>query len=461
MRAILNEMVGTWNTPAIYVGCSGNFTVERVLAAHQRFRLHANDVTIYSGSIGSYLAGQPFRLTLRPAFVETLGWLAPYLDSPQRVAGTIMLVGRLLEAMRGDGTWKTNSYYERFIPAYRAQWERMHAKTCSRIDTLAGMLTEYHSGDVVPWAAAIPKDAGFISYPPFFSGDYESMFRKLDLVFDWDKPTFSDIGAGKMLDALRPTLERAHWILGLNHPLDELVPFLRGMTQTTNRGVPIYVYSSTSVRRVVIPAQQLDPVANTRLVPGQALGTRLQIAPLTQAQFQTLRSAYMNPGIKPGQPSAAYAVMVDDILIGAFALSVAPSKAAMDRHSTVYLLSDFPVAPTDYPRLSKLVLYAALSREAQLLAERLARKRVRSLFTTAFSNNPVSMKYRGLFDLHNRRENPDWSPDAERDPAAYYRQRYLINYVASVGAWTLAEGFSLWTQKHGKRMTADVTNTDH
>ena len=172
-------------------------------------------------------------------------------------------------------------------------------------------------------------------------------------------------------------------------------------------------------------------------------------------QFQTLRSEYMNPFIRPGSASLAIGVMVDGLLAGVFAFSTAPSPGAMADPSRIYMLSDFPVAPTDYPRLSKLVLYAALSRESQLLAERAARRRIRHVYTTAFSNRPASMKYRGLFSLHNRVENPTaraaWGQhiDAEHDP--YYSQKYELNYIAPIGAWDLAGGLALWVRKHGMR----------
>jgi hypothetical protein len=141
-------------------------------------------------------------------------------------------------------------------------------------------------------------------------------------------------------------------------------------------------------------------------------------------------------------------VLVDGKLVGSFAFS--SGGRDYGGISEIYLMSDFPVAPTDYPRLSKLVLYAALSHESKLLAERITRHRVRTIYTTAFSNKPVSMKYRNLFHIVNRKENPAWTPDAT-GPGAHYEQRYLINYKAPMGQWSLAEGLAEWKAKYGER----------
>ena len=118
-------------------------------------------------------------------------------------------------------------------------------------------------------------------------------------------------------------------------------------------------------------------------------------------------------------------------------------SAFPDTSNGIYLLSDFPVAGTDYPRLSKLVLYAALSKEAQALAQRSLSRRVKHAVTTAFTDNPVSMKYRGLFELIGRKELPRGS-----DPVKDHR--YMLNYAAAMGAWTLDEGLAEWKAKHGK-----------
>lgn len=93
----------------------------------------------------------------------------------------------------------------------------------------------------------------------------------------------------------------------------------------------------------------------------------------------------------------------------------------------------------------QLAFSSLIGREAKLLAERLCSRRMRVLYTTAFSNNPVSMKYRGLLELVKRGDNKDF--DAS-DPTS---MRYVINYRGGLGQWSLDEGLSLWKQKHGSR----------
>ncbi len=84
-------------------------------------------------------------------------------------------------------------------------------------------------------------------------------------------------------------------------------------------------------------------------------------------------------------------------------------------------------------RLSKLVLYAVLSREGQLFIQQVLNRRIRTLLTTAFSEHPQSMKYRGLFKLVSRKPQEDG--------------RFQLNYEAPTGQWTLREGFETWLKK--------------
>jgi len=138
--------------------------------------------------------------------------------------------------------------------------------------------------------------------------------------------------------------------------------------------------------------------------------------------------------IEPACPRLCVGILAAGKLLGAFAVNDSDGTLYTPGvpHPYAYLLSDFPIAP-GVPRLSRLVLYAALSWESQLLIEQAVGHRVRALYTTAFSDRPVSMKYRGAgFELVERKES---------DGA---HKRYVLNYVARLGAWSLAQVLTRW-----------------
>lgn len=440
VRQILAETCADWDVKTVAVACSGNFTIERVLA--NQFALHSCDVSLYSCALGAFFAGLPFRLAVKPEYADLLPWLASRLEKPEDRVATVLLASNFRHALNRLGGLKPNPYYQRVMVGYGKQWDTLVDQTAAKLLACPLKLASFNAGDAAPWLDGIPADYGVASYPPFWADGYEAMFRTLDQLFDWDKPTYDLLTEDKMTRFLERITDRRCWTFVVPERLPDFEPHLRGLAQTAALGVPVYVYSSRETRRVVTPGKTISPAGVKRLSPNQALEGDLKIAPIPRDTFNALRAAYLNPAIRPGKPVFTLGVWVGDLLIGAFAFGSHKSYSDVD---TVYLLTDFAVAPTDYPRLSKLVLMAALSRESQLWAERLTHHRIRRLMTTAFSHNPVSMKYRGLFELYNRKENPDWRED---DPTTL---RYALNYIGDIGRWTLAEGLETWRKKHGLR----------
>lgn len=69
---------------------------------------------------------------------------------------------------------------------------------------------------------------------------------------------------------------------------------------------------------------------------------------------------------------------------------------------------------------------------------------------TAFTKRPVSMKYRGLFQLLNKKQLPGVDENETDMSKIYYNSGYQLNYGAPMGQWTLAEGLELWKKKHSQ-----------
>ena len=454
-QSIIGEIVRAWDCQDIFVPCSGNFTVERMLWALGKQSLYSNDVTLYSTAIGTYFAGKDLDIHLKPEYEEEYGWVWQHSSIMEEKLANIMLISAFIPAIG-----KSNPYYERQREAYRDQWDVLHEKMIKKISNVPVRVKDYFAADAMEVIRDMPDTAGVITFPPFSGAGkaFTRDFAKMEKLFDWEPPVFTEFNEDTLVEFFERVTSREHWIIGTNQRLSELEESLYGITRTTNRGVPIYLYASGGKARICMPRQETEPVLNDKLRPGLEIGDSMSLSILSSAQFSALRSQYMNINIRPGTATAAIAVLVDGLLIGVYALSAAPTMAHWEgkiETPCIYLLSDFPIAPTDYKHLAKLVLYAALSKEGKLIAERISNRRVRSLITTAFTNKPVSMKYRGLFTLLSRKENDAFSTDWGKDISqgnTYYAQKYTLNYGAIMGQWTLDEGLAVWKKKSGGKI---------
>ena len=94
MRCVLESAAGQWKGLPVYVACSGNFTVERILAGCGVAEIHSNDVSIYSCALGWHLANTPRRFVIK---AQDYSWLGPYLDPGPATIATLLLAGEMLK----------------------------------------------------------------------------------------------------------------------------------------------------------------------------------------------------------------------------------------------------------------------------------------------------------------------------------------------------------------------------
>lgn len=430
--SIISEIISSWTCSDIHIGCCGNMTIERSIARDRILKIHSNDVSMYSCTLGRYFSGSPLNVSVRDSMKDEWGWLDDYLDTPVNTLATIMICTSMFE-----GLGKKNAYYDRMAVAYTRQWPRIHADTVKKLSALEFKVDSFHAGDAVDWVETVPNDQGFISFPPFWSNGYEKLNAPLEAVFDWEKPEYPVLTEERKAQYLQSIMKKKFWIVVTNTELTEFSCYLKSTCKTVSKGVTIYIYGSKGQMRRVSPKTGCESISIPRLTEGMKVGEKLTISPLTGGEFKALRSQYLNVGIVAAAAPVSYAVCVDGILVGCFALNTIYRgiKEPNEHSPHIYLHSDFAVAPTDYPRLSKLVLYAVLSHEARLLAEGMAKRRTNGIITTAFSKRPISMKYRGLLEVLSRVR------DEEKD-------EWKINYHGPMGRWSLEEGFAIWKSRY-------------
>lgn len=326
-QAIMNKIVKTWDVSDVYVGCSGNFTLERFIGPMEKFRLHSNDVTMYSRCLGAYYMREHVPLELSEAGLEQFPWLTEYMQTDSDKIATMLLCSRLV-AFTDKGE---NPYYNMMLEESIRQFPTMHEKTVEKVEKNALSIASYFNGDALEFAKQAPEDAGFVSFPPFKKAGkaYAKDFAKLESLFKFEPPEYTFFNEDVLKDYFREIMKKKDWCFAtdIRLPEDEFAEHLKGMTKTTNRGIPIYIYANSGTPQIVTPLQSTTQANIKKFGQGMEIGNDIRLYELTNDAFQTLRSQYMNINIRPGSATLAIGVVVDGYLIGVYAFSAAPSVA--------------------------------------------------------------------------------------------------------------------------------------
>jgi hypothetical protein len=405
----------------VYVGCSGNFSVEQLLSRYApKARIWGNDVSIYSGALGAYLANQPFELSVQE---EDYKWLEAYLEDVEGQAAAIMV---LLEALKYEKA--NNAFKARHWAHYCNNFAQFHQATVERLrERKQGIRLEGYTGkDIFDLLDEVPKDGVVIAFLPTYAGGYERMFKRLGEIFKWDEPRYEIIDEERKKRTILKMMERDYLYLD-----DRVYPGLPMVAVVRKaRMKPVYIYSNLAALRLAVLKQQ----RRSQFVPFARLSdqdeitpaSKLTITPSSNAVVNYYRDVYLSKGVGiPADGEAPFAVAVDGKVFGFLIF------ARMQGRGDVYLLADFVVNSTRYRRLAKLLLLVIQTREIRRMMEEKLLAELPSCTTMVFTDKPVSMKYRGLFKLARRDEGK-------------------LVYSTEMGIRNLNEVIPLWLKKYEK-----------
>lgn len=162
-----------------------------------------------------------------------------------------------------------------------------------------------------------------------------------------------------------------------------------------------FLYSDTKVDTYkAITVRKITPLYYTEIPNDYDITqkSKMKFIRAKQSEVDFLRQKYLAKNITLGGAKFAYLWFVDDFLIGACMLDF-PKREL--ENATAWLKSDFVVDSNVY-RLSKLLIMGILSDEFSREINIRYKDSIKLLVTNVFTEKPVSMKYRGVFDLRAR-----------------------------------------------------------
>lgn len=428
-----SEITGT----VLLVG-AGNFTVASVLRSGGfQGRIRCCDVSLYSSALGAYLAGDDFTVTEKPDCPEQLRGLLRTGTAEETVA-TIALLYDLREV------WQCkNPYQVRVVEQYRQKWpelvEQTKVKLAAYKDHIGAL--EYTAQDGFEFLAAADPDCTVFAFPPTYKAGYERLEKLLRAALEWNPPAYREM-TDKDMSLYQEIASFSSYFVVLEKDLPEVHEIIGPPSAILPRGRSSFshIVAKNAPRQIVLrnptKSEDIGPLWPTdRPVTGNET---LSFAPIRLGQSIRLNELFLSARIDyfSGGVGVSLAFLLDGMVFGKvdFCPSTHQWKLPDDR-PMIYIMSDLAVASSVEPRLAKLVLLCLLSRE---VAEVLALKYTESFgwaVTTAFGRHPVSMKYRGLFKLHKRKEQGDG---------------YLLNYYAPFGSHSLSQVLDIWNKKHKK-----------
>jgi hypothetical protein len=427
--------------PNAHIICSGNFTIETTLRMNgYKGRLTGCDVSLYTCMLGAYFGGRDLRLEIDGAKVPELLAMEPHLHDQEGRAACVAVALDILQH------WPRRNRFQ----------ERMWAAGVRRLDELVGKTREKlrQKREIMGLADFFPQDgwvrAGEIppgpehcvlTFPPTYAKGYEKLYKLLDEAFIWDRPPYKELTSGAEFTE-KVIARPGPWIVGAEERIaeNEKVLGVEPIAQCSRgTGVNVYLYSNMDLPISVVrrSIQVKDPgIARLSDRDDITLDSSLTIHRMTSAEVSYIRQVYASVEIPQGSAEWSYGVAVDGKLIGILLFNYpaivmncpldpqASEPGKLPEPVMVFMMADIAIASERYPRLSKLLLMASVSSELQRDLSHRAIFDFRYNMTAVFSKHPASMKYRGIFEMTDRKKKGDI---------------YKLTYCARFGKWTLQE----------------------
>lgn len=424
---VLSTLSPTEN-PDIYVGCSGNFTFDR-MAAVSGFKVHSNDVSLYSRIVAAIVQGNEFPLTcINEELVDVFETWPDTVYTPLIQVMYAMKIGQFAA--------RKQDYQRMMWSNYKTEHRQFFDKTFGNFESKKPFdfdIASFYFGDFKVHLANAPDDATMFLYAPTYKAGYEKLYKYVEESFDYERPEyelFDSKMAGLYYAELLET-KRACIYSDVLYP--EAEKFLVGKVDKDAGKRPVYFYTSlASVHDFYLqPSVKLLPRAPVTLQYNDEItdDTKIAVIEIPKNVVSHYKHLFMAAKVNyslGGDYSLGF--FADGKLFGFAVFSKGLGTANV--WEILFLHSDFVVA-SKIDRLSKLLLYLLRSKDVATLIKRHYTYAYSGLQTSVYTDKPVSMKYRGIF----KKEEP-------KDP-----QPGKLTYSAQFTEHSIQECYKRWKNR--------------
>lgn len=395
VRLLLQELMKNVDKKDVYIGCSGNYTTDKVMAG-MGYTVHSNDVSLYSKLISDLILGTDTGLeVINP---ELRNVFDTWDETKYKKLAQVMF------AVRVSGFHlRKNDYQEEMFNAFIEQGKTYYHNTIEKLEkgALNFKISSFYYGDFVDFLKGKNGKGVGISFPPTYKGGYEKMFDYVESSFKYEHAPyniFDPKDGGKLFGEL---LDMDENIIYSDREWPEIPEYLSGKIKLGPGKHPVYIYSSIKRdnRYYIERTKEVQPSKIPILPIDYEFTDKTEITaticPVNDINY--FKGFYMANKVNyTTGGDLGIAFMADGMAFGFTSFSKMLSTLEQ-----IFMQSDF-VVNSNTKRLSKLLIMLVKSKEIRKLIARKMGNYYEGVKTTVYSENPVSMKYRGVFSLDRR-----------------------------------------------------------
>lgn len=398
VRLLLQDLMKDIKHKDVFIGCSGNYSVDKVMSK-MGYKVHSNDVSLYSKLIADILLGTDTEVTVKNQD------LAPVFDTWSETKYKKLI--QVMYAIRmSKYAPQKNDFQKTFFEAYIRESGTYYENTVNKLEKGAFdfQIESFAFYDFIEFLKNKNRAGVGISFPPTYKSGYEKIFEYVEESFEYERARYQLFDPKNAGGIFKGLLEEDENVFYSDREWPDLMQYLVGVVNLGKGKHDVYIYSSLKKSANYYFEKEPKPIHSSIIVmPKEYKFTKhsnitLRLCGVDEINY--FKAFYMANKVNyTTGGDFGIVFFADGKAFGFVSFSV--------RLSTVELLfiqSDF-VVNSDAPKLSKLLIMLLKSREIRHILARKTANYYDGLKTTVYTDKPVSMKYRGVFDLERRDKN--------------------------------------------------------
>ena len=406
-----------------------------------------------TAAMARYAVGEP--IGFEPRYPEHHTWLQEVMDGRCSPEEHLAIVRVCYEYFQ---------YCDRELLYYRRGAAHIMENLNEKIDlalkrleapmeVLKRSVVAYHEKESIPFVREV-ADGPIVCFPQALPKDIRRLFITFDQYFKWRKNVIHEWDDLRWHILTKAVAEHPEFFIVSEVELEELEEYKVGKAVKNRRKDPHHIYRKDGKESSGVKAALWQPVRNLPghipypIERGDLLpDAKIEIVRISSEDWSAVKDQFLDKRLHASPSARNYVVLHNGNIVGGFGIDQQKNtpkgtRAYAKPWCDLYLMSDLAVEPTPAKRLGKLILIMATSKEMQTEWEQERGRVTKTVGSTAFSQHPESMKYRGIFDLVKR------TPVDHNN--SKFGEKFRLNYLGEMGRWTIQEGYERWMKRYNK-----------